>query len=273
MAAGGVVRRNFDTASFILRALDARTRRMRVQSMVLTAPILATVFSILALSVAAGPVLVLTKADGLFGLDDFLLSRETGTVHREYVGFCAVAAFASMAAGLAYTSRVDRFDARAVSTSLVVTSTAWAAAGVIGASRVLSASSYGGMWILVLGAVLFTALVAGGGSPSRVLGREGGNRGPSAPPLPPGVSYALLAAGLVGLVGVLVYPEKVGGSWVSLLTPAALLAAGSSLVAGLVFRSPKPSFISNRRDAADLAVALCAILCAGASVARTAGLP
>ena len=56
-AANAITRRNYNTSSLVLRAVDARTRRMRVRNMSLTTPLIATVFNLLALAIAAQPVL------------------------------------------------------------------------------------------------------------------------------------------------------------------------------------------------------------------------
>jgi hypothetical protein len=147
-AAGLATVKNFDVAAVLLRAVDARTRRRRVRNIVLGAPLLASVFNLVVVALAAGPAL----AYGPPSVGSVLYSGDA--VHPEYLLFCAAAACVSMACGAAYLeiaaastrattsasgASAPDFSRKHVQGALGASAAAWAICGSVAAAALLFA--------------------------------------------------------------------------------------------------------------------------------------
>jgi hypothetical protein len=297
--ASAVTRGKFATASFALRAVDPRTRAMRIRNIVLAAPLTATVFNVMLMTVLARPIKD-ADAEGVLGADAFVYSRESAALGGYYVDFCAFAAFAALAAGFLYmTFGVPAVvGPRELGTAVAISFGAWAACAVL-ASAVLLRST-GSSPRVVLGVMTFlvvSTVLTGGGlfamsaAPAQKArkaqqaeragkaddGAGGGGPAERSPPVPRNLAYGLVAVGALLLAGVVTHGPLVAGSGAGLASALFLLGGAVSLVADA---ASDPGFLSDRRDgtgggdnagsrtgdAAAIVVMIFAFGCCGAAV-------
>jgi len=164
--ASAVARRKFATASFALRVVDPRTRAMRIQNIVIAAPLTATVFNVMLMKVLARPIKD-ADVDRVMGADSFVYSRESAALGGNYVDFCAFSAFAALAAGFLYTT----FGApvvlgpRELGTAVAISFGALAACAVLASAVLLraSGSSPGRCGVGVVTFHVVSTVLTGGG--------------------------------------------------------------------------------------------------------------
>lgn len=232
--ASAMVRWNSRTAAVLLRAVDARTRRMRVRNLLLAAPLLATVFNLLLVAVLAHPMAALDSG-GEFGLGLFLMSRREMAIHSEYIGFCAVAACVSMAAVFVHSSLITDLGPGQVDASLAIAAATWGACGVLAAASVLAFSGLPPRAVFMASAVVFVVAALSGGTAAasgRIAAAAANAKKlrPLAAPMPRSVSYALVATGAALLAGKrLLLAGYPSARWIAWLSAALLLAGAASL--------------------------------------------